>query len=157
MTQQYFDSTTRYFDFVAKDKDDKVILLGKVKAGKLQADAEEQLRDSLALSKGKIPFGIIANSDQIRILKWNAKELSKLVRVFNTGDILHHYEPKFGHKQISDTYLTTLIEAWLRDLAYNWKSKHPPAADEIEEIALLEQLANGTTEEEVEVVLDFVR
>ncbi|MGB3511015.1 MAG: hypothetical protein WBA93_17640 [Microcoleaceae cyanobacterium] len=46
------------------------------------------------------------------------------------------------------TYLTSLIEAWLRDLADRWKSEYPPAYQEITEINLLIQLADGTTVEE---------
>ena len=49
-----------------------------------------------------------------------------------------------------------LIEAWLRDLAYNWKSEIPPASEQIAAIGLLPLLAGGTTKSGVEIGGDFI-
>jgi hypothetical protein len=41
----------------------------------------------------------------------------------------------------------TLIQAWLRDLAYHWKSEIPPHQEEIQKIGLLDYLIDGITTE----------
>ncbi|MEP0916549.1 hypothetical protein NC981_06945 [Leptolyngbya sp. DQ-M1] len=143
------------FDFVAKDKDGNIILVGEVKTSGLGGDSKKNLRHYLSQYHGNVSFGMTVNSENIQIFRWNGQELSKPIQVLNTEDVLRFYEPKFGQKQIFESYLTTLVEAWLRDLAYHWKSPNPPAAAAIEEIGLLHHLADGTTEEEVE--LDSVR
>lgn len=147
--------TQKYIDLVAKDKDGRVVLIGEVKAGRMRHEAEEQLKHYLQGFNEKIPFGMTVNSEKIRIFKWTKNAEPEPTCVLQTGDVLRFYEPDFERKQILETYLTTLTEAWLRDLAYHWKSTNPPASVELEAIGLLAQLADGTTEDEV--ALDLVR
>jgi hypothetical protein len=45
-----------------------------------------------------------------------------------------------------ESYLLTLVEAWLRDLAYHWKSEDPPGSEELGRAGLLEKLEGGTTQ-----------
>jgi len=71
--------------------------------------------------------------------------------------VLRHYEAEFGTKRIFELYLTALVEAWLRDLAYHWKSEKPPASEQLAAIGLLQQLAGGTTQLEVALNGDTVR
>jgi hypothetical protein len=63
--------------------------------------------------------------------------------------VLRHYDAEFSNKRIFELYLTTLVEAWLRDLAYHWKSEKPPASEQLAAIGLLQQLEGGTTQPEV--------
>lgn len=142
-------------DFVAKDKDGNIVLIGEVKTNNLRGYAKEQLKHYLSQYHGRVSFGMLVDTENIQIFRWDEQELSEPIQVLSTEDILQFYDPKFGQKQIFESYLTTLIEAWLRDLAYHWKSPNPPAAVVMEEIGLLAHLTDGTTEEEVE--LDFVR
>jgi hypothetical protein len=146
---------TQTLDFVAKDKDGNIFLIGEVKTNNLRGNAREQLKHYLSQYHGDISFGMLVDTENIQIFRWNEQELSEPIQVLNTADILRFYDPKFGQKQIFESYLTTLVEAWLRDLAYHWKSPKPPAAAVMEDIGLLPHLADGTTEEEVE--LDIVR
>ena len=145
---------TDLLDFVARNKDGKIVLIGEVKVGGLRRSAEEQLKRYLSRQRGSVAFGMVVDTEIIQIYRWDKQELSEPLWVLNTGDILRFYDPKFDEKPIFESYLTTLVEAWLRDLAYHWKSSSPPATADIEEIGLLAHLADGTTEEEVE--LDFV-
>jgi hypothetical protein len=146
---------TQKLDFVAKDKDGNIFLIGEVKKNDLKSGAKEQLKHYLSQYHGNVSFGMLVDTENIQIFRSNEQELSEPIQILNTADILQFYDPKFGQKQIFERYLTTLVEAWLRDLAYHWKSANPPATAVMEEIGLLTHLADGTTEEEVE--LDFVR
>jgi hypothetical protein len=64
----------------------------------------------------------------------------------DTREILQFYDPEFPGKRVFESYLLTLVEAWLRDLAYHWKSENPPGSAELERVGLLERLQGGTTQ-----------
>jgi hypothetical protein len=100
----------------------------------------------LQAAKIAIPFAMLVNVDKIQILKWDGNNLSEPIVCFNTADVLSHYEPKFRDKKIFSLYLKGLTEAWLRDLAYHWKSAIPPFTNEIAKIGLLQLIEDGTTE-----------
>jgi hypothetical protein len=68
-----------------------------------------------------------------------------LVRL-DTRQVLQHYDPDFPSRRVFEAYLLTLAEAWLRDLAYHWKSESPPGSDELRSVGLLEKLEGGTTQ-----------
>jgi hypothetical protein len=74
------------------------------------------------------------------------------VCTFSAGDILTTYDPKYREKAdaggILWSYLTALIVAWLRDMAYHWKSEKPPGTDELEKIGLAARLEGGWAQEE---------
>ncbi|KOR38467.1 hypothetical protein H6G72_12200 [Planktothricoides sp. FACHB-1370] len=54
-------------------------------------------------------------------------------------------------------YLITLIQAWIKDLAYHWKIQKHPSIDLIKEIGLFDCLADGYTEQlEYDNVCDFI-
>ena len=48
--------------------------------------------------------------------------------------------------RVFEDYLLTLVEAWIRDLAYHWKSEAPPGSQELEQAGVLQTLAGGTTQ-----------
>lgn len=50
----------------------------------------------------------------------------------------------------------TLVEAWLRDLAYNWKSEKPPGADERLPTGLLGGLEGGMTRRDATIFVSPV-
>jgi hypothetical protein len=75
-----------------------------------------------------------------------------LIAELNTREILGHYAPEFAGKDsryvaspIFHDYVETLVEGWLRDLAYHWKSVDPPGAEALAETGLLERIENGMT------------
>lgn len=117
-------------DLVALDKDGQVVLIAEVKGfpfkfkeKKAKEYAILRLIDYLQAAKVLIPFAMLVDVENILLFKWNGCPLSEPTNLcFNTADALSHYEPKFCNKQIFSLYLRGLIEAWLRDLAYHWKS-----------------------------------
>jgi hypothetical protein len=138
-------------DLIAEDPDGRAILLGEVKAGKAGPEQVEQLRSYLEAANATIPYALLADFDQIRIYTWDGGHLSGPVFTAETTPILRHYAEDFGTVRIYKPYFVTLIEAWLRDLAYRWKSEEPPGAGPLTEIGLLPLLGRGTTRTEVTI------
>jgi hypothetical protein len=139
-------------DILARDKNSNPILLADVRTQTIHPQVSTKMIDSLVQANGSIPFAMLVNPEKISIFKWGRDNWQEPICVFNTVDVLSQYEPEFGKKRIFHTYLTSLVEAWLRDLAYHWHSQHPPFWEEIKSIGLLEKLADGTTEEDVDIV-----
>ena len=138
-------------DIIARNRQGQTVLLVEVKATKLKKSsatkqsAIEYLKSYLQIGNTKIPFAMLADLENIEIFQWDGANLSEPVSVLNTAAILNHYDPEFSSKRIFWYYLETLIEAWLRDLAYHWKSENPPASEELAAIGLLQVLEGGNT------------
>ena len=140
-------------DFVALDKDGQVVLIAEVKGfpynfqeKKAKEYAILRLIDYLQAAKILIPFAMLVDVENIRILKWDGNNLSEPIISFNTAEVLSHYEPQFTTRQIFSPYLRGLTEAWISDLARHWKLETPPFSKEMAEIGLLQLLEEGTTE-----------
>ncbi|MEG3975476.1 hypothetical protein QT970_12765 [Microcoleus sp. herbarium8] len=150
-------------DIIALDKDDRVVVLIEVKIIQAQEQAAKQRIADYMISWMKavlakiseqrtiIPYAMFVDTEEILIFKWDGVNLSQPVCSLNTGEILRHYDPQFGKKWISERYLESLIESWLEDLAYNWKSEMPAASEQIARIGLLQRLAGGTTKSGVQL------
>jgi len=139
-------------DIVARDKNGNPILLVDVRMNTMHSQVGSQIINSLAQTNGSIPFAMLVNAEEISIFKWGGEQWKEPICKLETVNVLSEYEPEFRHKRIFHSYFVSLVEAWLRDLAYHWHSQHPPFLEEIQNIGLLEKLTNGTTEEETEVV-----
>ena len=98
-----------------------------------------------------IPYAMFIDAEQILIFKWDGVNLSEPVCTLNTGEVGRYYMPKFGSKWLFEDTIETVIESWLHDLDYNWKSEVPPASEQIAAIGLLPLLAGGTTKSGVEL------
>lgn len=140
-------------DLVALDKEQQIILIAEVKGlpfnfqeTKAKKYAILRLIDYLQAAKILISFAMLVDVNKILIFKWDGNKLSEPIISLNTADVLSYYEPKFRDKRIFSLYLKGLTEAWLRDLAYHWKSAIPPLAKEMTEIDLLQLLEDGTTQ-----------
>lgn len=151
----------RQIDIIAYNSEEQAILIAEVKAlgfknHQAKQQAFSQLKSYWQSWHQVIPFVMLADLEEIEIFSGESVNVSEPLLTLKTADILSHYDPEFATKRIFDPYFETLLEAWLRDLAYHWKSEKPPASDRVEEIGLLQQLANGTTKSEVVVESDTV-
>ncbi|MDF5720462.1 MAG: hypothetical protein PUP91_08250 [Rhizonema sp. PD37] len=140
-------------DFVALDKDEQVVLIAEVKGFPFKINQYKdkeyailRLIDYLQAAKAVIPFAMLVNVENILVFRWDGNKLSEPVLCLNTAGVLSHYDAEFSKKQIYSLYLTALIEAWIRDLAYHWKWEIPPASKEFIQIGLLQMLEDGTTQ-----------
>jgi hypothetical protein len=147
-------------DIVVLDKDEQIVLLVEVKGTKLEGrDAKlkaiSPLKSYLENAKNNRfylaneTFAMLADLGNVDIFKWDGNKLSDSLISLETANILSHYDPEFSSKTILGFYLETLVEAWLRDLAYHWKSETPPALEKLSEIGLLQKLQGGTTYSQV--------
>lgn len=132
-------------DITVVDKDEKIILLVEVKTHQKLESAVSQLKSYLRVMETEIPFAMLANLEEIRIFKVRNDNDMQLKISLKTVDILKYYDDEFADKKIYGLYLITLLEAWLRDLAYHWKSEIPPGSEELAKIGLLEKIEGGDT------------
>ena len=99
----------------------------------------------LKASNNSVPFAMRVDLDKIEIFHGRDVDLSQPLSSLPTAAVLISYGPNLSEKDIFSPYLAALVEAWLRDLAYNWKSDRPPAFEEMDNIGLLALIENGTT------------
>ncbi|HEY9668686.1 MAG TPA: type I restriction enzyme HsdR N-terminal domain-containing protein [Coleofasciculaceae cyanobacterium] len=145
----------RHADIVALGSDGQMVLLVEAKATKLKTRGAKctvisQIKSYLQAANTDIPFIMIVDLENIEIFQENSDNLpAEPIASLKTAEVLGHYDAEFNERRIFEPYLTALVEAWLRDLAYHWKSQKPPAAEQLAAIGLLQQLEGGTTQSEV--------
>ncbi len=137
-------------DIIAQDKNGKTILLVEVKARRLEGRQHrdwfiEKVKSYRQAANTDIPFAMLVDFEDMQIFRCDAPNWSEPVSYIKTAAVLSHYEPRYGKIRIFHHYLEGLVEAWLSDLAYHWKSQTPPASEQLAEIGLLQQLEDGTT------------
>lgn len=147
-------------DIIAENAEEWDVLAALIKPTTL-TDAEAiQAVSELRQAELPVRYGLIGDLEKIRIVDFENPGDSEFTLVLSAVEILGRYEPEFGHKTIYREYLTTLVEAWLRDVAYGWKSEKdtdPPALEAIQSIGLAQALKQGTTRSEVIIETDPVR
>lgn len=134
-------------DIIVTDKHGEIVLIVEVKAQKLQSksSAISQLKFYLNTLKVNSAFAMLADLEDIEIFKVNNENDFKKILSLKTVDILKYYDAEFPVKKIFELYFITLLEAWLRDLAYHWKSVKPPASEDLATIGLLDMIQEGDT------------
>jgi hypothetical protein len=149
-------------DIVARDRDGRVVLFVDVTAREAR---EEPASDAQwvrpATETGPLPpFFMRADLESISIYRRDERPVVieveedrpvafhslSLITHLKTASVLSHYDAEFGQKSIYRDYLVTLVEGWLRDLAFHWKSETPPGSDQLAAIGLLSRLEGGFAE-----------
>lgn len=134
-------------DIVGFDPAGDPVLVAEVRASELSAgsaDTRDHLVGLLRAARPAPPYGMIAGPSEIRIWGWDGDRLSELGRL-DAAAILRAYYPEFGTKRVFEDTLITLVEAWLRDVAFHWKLQTPPGWDQLTAFGLAAHLADGTT------------
>lgn len=140
-------------DIVVVDKNQEIALLVDIRVTKTQPgeSAAEFISQITQLylenAKSDIRFAMLVNFEKINIFKSksNSEKFFYPILSFDCTDIISHYDPEFRSRKILYLYFRTLIEAWLRDLAYRWKSEIPPGTQELAKIGLLAKIEDGDT------------
>ena len=130
-------------NIIAKDQEDNPILLVAVDFRQPHHQQDSKIIDFYQKTGNIIPFVMLVNPETIKIFQFDKKEA---VFTEKASDILSFYEPEFSQKKIFQSYLVTLVEAWLSDLDYHWKLANPPGLGKVDKIGLLKLLKKGTTE-----------
>ena len=141
-----FDRGRLTADILAFDRLDKPVLLVEIKARHTSIErGKERLAHYLQSAATLIPFGMIVTERSIQVFRWDGQQLSEPVFESSTAKILSVYDPEFSQKQVFEYYMITLVEAWLHDVAYQWKSEMPPGYSLLEKAGIAQQLQGGTT------------
>jgi len=138
--------TTDYgFDAAVLDRDNHAVALVEVKAHPVESWATIVPR-LLARFPERVAFVLAIDPKCIHLYRPAGENLGEPIVQLDTRQVLQHYDPEFPGKRLFESYLLTLVEAWLRDLAYQWKSEKPPGSEELARAGLLEKLEGGTTQ-----------
>lgn len=136
-------------DIVVLNVHGRPVLLVEVKTQPIDYDAgRQQLSEyfrHISKPHDERLFGLLIDTQKTRLFEWQHEALSKQLFADQTANLLSFYDPEFENKPIFEFYLTTLVEAWLRDCAYHWKSDTPPGYEQLTAVGLTERLQGGTT------------
>lgn len=133
------------FDAAVVDRENHPVALIQVKAHPVERWATI-LPGQLAKSGERVGYVLTIDPNGIQLYRPGGESLGEPIVHLDTQQILQHYDPEFPRKRVFESYLLTLVEAWLRDLAYHWKSENPPGSEELARAGLLEKLEGGTTQ-----------
>ncbi len=127
---------------VVKDKNENPVLMIDVRFSAVYSAIDLEIKKMEKYEN--IPFLMFVNSHVIKIFKApNFKEFA----ILPTQEILLYYNPEIANQMLFQSSLITLLQAWVRDLAYHWKSQEPPFIKEIKEIGLFDYLIDGSTQQ----------
>ena len=136
-------------DVMAFGRDGRAILLVEIKTGHARIEsAKVQIIRYLQAAHDVIPFAMLVTSRQIHIFKWDGQHLSEPAFQLDTSSVLSVYDAEYSEKDGFEYYMAALVEAWLRDAAYHWKSDNPPGFAMLEEIGIVRELQGGSTRTE---------
>lgn len=133
------------FDAAVVDRENHTIALVEVKAHPVERWATILPRQ-LAKFAERVAFVLTIDPNCIQLYRSGGESLGEPIVRLDTRQVLQHYDPEFPRERVFESYLLTLVEAWLRDLAYHWKSEDPPGSEELGKAGLLEKLEGGTTQ-----------
>jgi hypothetical protein len=134
------------FDAAFVDKENHAVGLVQVKSTPLGDRWASILPRQLERYADPVDFVLTIDPQCIYAYRPTEAGIEGPIVHLNTPEILRHYDPSFPTRQVFEPYLLTLAEAWLRDLAYHWKSENPPGSEELRRAGLLEKLEGGTTQ-----------
>ena len=151
-------------DIIAEDRDGNPILIVEIKVTDTsQADILAFLNRFVKAAR-TFEFAMFVDFEQIVVMKSDVPNPQNPLVTLKTLDVLQFYDPDFAGKNsnygsigIFRDYLRTLVEAWLRDLAYHWKSQTPPGAEELAGTGLLELMEGGMTRRDVTIIVSPLR
>lgn len=135
-----------HYDLLVTNSADQPIMVVEVKArSRIDRSLRDQMRQYLHATKLPVKYVMMADREYIQICSWNGKEFTEPCIELPTMNILEYYDPEIGHKKVFEHYLTRLVESWLRDVAYHWRSERPPYMESLKQIGLAQSIANGFT------------
>lgn len=134
------------FGAAVVDRENHAVALIQVNADPVGANGETLVRGQLERVADPVDFVLTLDPARIHLYRVDGGNLGSPIVRLETPRILQHYDPEFPKLRVFESYLLTLVEAWLRDLAYHWKSENPPGAEELRRAGLLEKIEGGTTQ-----------
>lgn len=132
-------------DLIAFDASDRPVLVAEVRRGGYAEElALDQLARYVAAAGPTVAFAMLADPTRIRLYRVRDGELGDKVAELESGPTLNPYLVSGLGPQTGEVYLTALVRAWLRDLAYNWNSDDPPGREQLLGLGLAPLLRGGS-------------
>jgi len=151
-------------DIIAEDRDGNPILIVEVRVTDASQANFVEFLHRFVKAAPTFEFAIFVDLEQIVVMKSDLANTQSPLVTLKTLDVLRFYDPdfagtnsKYGSIGIFRDYVKTLVEAWLRDLAYHWKSQTPPGVEELAGTGLLELLEGGMTRRDVTITVSPLR
>jgi len=139
-------TTDSGFDAAFVDRENHTVALVEVKEYPIGQKWGTFLPKQLAKFAEHVDYVLTIDPHCIQFFRPAGDNLGDPIVHLDTPQILEHYDPEFTKRRVFESYLLTLVEAWLRDLAYHWKSENPPGSEELRRAGLLGKLEGGTTQ-----------
>jgi hypothetical protein len=139
-------TTDSGFDAAVVDRENHAVALIEVKAQPVGDQWMTILSGQVAKVGKEVDFVLAIDPKDILLYRWAEGALTGPIVHLDTAHVLQQYDQDFPDRRVFESYLLTLVEAWLRDLAYHWKSENPPGAEELQRAGLLGRLEGGTTQ-----------
>ena len=143
-----------FADIIVDDRNGKPVAIVEMRITTIpRDDLDEDPRPLAETLDPSITYSFVVDLATIHLFKRNANDETFVPIVeLNTKEVLGHYAPEFAGTEsryvntpIFQDFVETLVEGWLRDLAYHWKSVDPPGSKALEHTGLLERIADGMT------------
>jgi hypothetical protein len=133
-------------DILVLDKMDNAVAVVEVSAVE-DADRESRrrLEEYLQQAAGGIRYAILADLSTIRIFRAEGRRLGEELATLATSRVATEYDPAFASKRVFHDYLAEIMNAWLSDVAYHWKSAEPPGMEILRSIGLAHAVSDGST------------
>jgi hypothetical protein len=134
------------FDIVAYDQFDAPILVVEIKRSGDIRSLERLIEDTkqyVSVAARQAPFFLIATPQRIDLFKGESGKWS-LAHTFDAAAVLCRYDKRYGEDPVYESYLASLIQVWLNDIAYNWHEGTPPETKVFEQLDVLNALRDGS-------------
>lgn len=140
-------TASHIFEIVAFDAEERPILVVEVRDRHgVAPSVTAMVRSWVESAPPLVPYAMLVDLDWIEIFRAGPEAGPARLP---TAEILKVYDPEFDRKPIYAFYLATLVAAWLKDLAFGWKSDVPPGKDLVAQIGLGQRLHDGDVRSEV--------
>jgi Type I restriction enzyme R protein N terminus (HSDR_N) len=120
------------------------VLVVEVKRQSIDRATYDQLR-SYAQTIGA-DFLMAVDPQEIIITRVSGSSLDPQSTIkLATPDVLGRYTDLTDFRSVEGFYLESLVEGWLRDFSFSWKSSEPPGFSELSHIGLASLLKDSET------------
>jgi hypothetical protein len=144
-------------DVVAFDRDDKPVVVVAADERPLYPQSIGFNLEVLQAIRKDIPFAILAYAEEMTIYRKHRTRSLEPVATIPTREIIRFYAPESVEGRLFSRFIAAMIDVWLRDFMWHWKSPTPPYSETMAALGLVERLENGWSKARVRLACLPVR
>jgi hypothetical protein len=133
-------------DVVAFDRDDKPVVV-------VAADERPLYPQSIGFNLEVLQ----AIREEMTIYRKHRTRSLEPVATIPTREIIRFYAPESVEGRLFSRFIAAMIDVWLRDFMWHWKSPTPPYSETMAALGLVERLENGWSKARVRLACLPVR